>query len=104
MAEKVYPCDLRKLQSEAALEMDCGHEVITGDYTCSYSYAYRSIMGTGRIREVTEPEEKIYGLTLLMEHMEPGAEVRFVLEILERVGVYCVEVQEFTGKKREKKM
>ena len=26
MAEKVYPCDLRKLQSEAALEMDSNME------------------------------------------------------------------------------
>ena len=30
-----------------AVEMDYNHEVITGDYTCAYSYAYRSIMGNG---------------------------------------------------------
>lgn len=87
----------------AALEMDCGHEIITGDYTCSYSYAYRSIMGSGRIREVTEPEEKIHGLTVLMEHMEPGASVHFLPEMLERVGVYCIDVFEYTAKKRERK-
>lgn len=28
-----------------AIEMDCGHEVIRGDYTCSYSFAFSSIMG-----------------------------------------------------------
>lgn len=28
-----------------AVEMDCRHGLITGDYTCSYSYSYRSIMG-----------------------------------------------------------
>ena len=57
---------------DVALEMDCGHELITGDYTCSYSYAYRSLMGTGTICEVTDPEEKVHGLNLLMQHMETG--------------------------------
>ena len=28
----------------AAIEMDCMDGIITGDYTCSYSCAYRSIM------------------------------------------------------------
>ena len=37
-----------------AIEMDYMHEIITGDYTCSYSYAYRSIMGTGTVRELAE--------------------------------------------------
>ena len=87
----------------AVLEMDCGHEVITGEYTCSYSYAYRSIMGTGSVREVTAQEEKIHGLTLLMKHTDPEASVDFLPEMLERVGVYCIDVLEFTGKKREKK-
>lgn len=41
-----------------AVEMDYNHEVITGDYTCAYSYAYRSIMGNGTITEVTDPGGK----------------------------------------------
>ena len=88
---------------EVALEMDCGHEVITGDYTCSYSFAYRSIMGTGTVQEVTDTEEKIHGLTLLMAHTEPEAAVRFLPEMLDRVGVYRIDVREFTGKQREKR-
>lgn len=42
--------------------MDYNHEVITGDHTCAYSYAYRSIMGNGTITEVTDPEVKKKGL------------------------------------------
>lgn len=45
-----------------AVEMDYNHEVITGDYTCAYSYAYRSIMGNGTITEVTDPGAKKKGL------------------------------------------
>lgn len=91
------------LSPTAALEMDCGHEMIRGDYTCSYSYAYRSIMGTARIREVTDPEEKIHGLKLLMKHMEPESDLQFLPEMVEKVGVYCAEVLEFTGKERKRK-
>ena len=80
-----------------AIEMDCGHEVIRGDYTCSYSFAFSSIMGNGRIRMVENEEEKRHGLTLLMQHVE------FLPHMLQRVAVYCIEVSEFTGKHREKK-
>ena len=70
-----------------AIEMDCGHEVIRGDYTCSYSFALSSIMGNGRIRMVENEEEKRHGLTLLMQHVEAGAEIEFLPHMLQRVAV-----------------
>ena len=88
---------------EVAFEMDCGHEIIRGDYACSYSYAYRSIMGNGIIHKVENTEEKLHGLRLLMQHLEPGANMEFEPEVLERVAVYRVDVTAFTGKRREKK-
>ncbi len=42
-----------------AFEMDCGHQLMTAEQACSYSCAYRSIMGSGTIRELTEPQEEI---------------------------------------------
>ena len=87
----------------AAIEMDCRHEIITGDYTCSYSYAYRSIMGNGTIILLESEEEKRYALGKLMEHMAPEAEIEFSQEMLERTAVYRIEVEYFTGKERRKK-
>ena len=46
------------LNPDVAVEMDCCPELITGNYTCSYSYAYRSIMGKGRVSRITSDEEK----------------------------------------------
>lgn len=88
-------------EPDVAIEMDCGHKVIRGDYTCAYSFAFRSIMGNGKIRPVKEKEEKRYGLNLLMRHMEPSAEINFMDEMVERVSVYCIEVTHFTGKQRK---
>lgn len=50
--------DALKSQSPVAVEMDCRHGIITGDYTCAYSYSYRSIMGNGTVTLLETFEEK----------------------------------------------
>ena len=87
----------------AAIEMDCRHQIITGDYTCSYSYSYRSIMGNGKVRRAADEQEKVYGLTKIMEHMAPGAEIEFSPAMLERTEVFCIEMGKFTAKERKAK-
>ena len=87
---------------QVAFEMDCNHEIIEGDYACSYSYAYQSLMGKGSIKKLENPEEKTYGLTKIMEHLKPGISMEFLSEMIERTDVYCLEVESFTGKMRSK--
>ena len=89
--------------SRVAVEMDCRHEIITGDYTCSYSYAYRSIMGNGVIQRLEKPEDKMYGITKVMEHLAPDAEISFREEVLVRTEVFRIDVERFTGKERRRK-
>lgn len=86
-----------------AVEMDCCHEIITGNYTCSYSYAYRSIMGNGTIHRLEDPQEKLLGLTKIMNHMAPEAEIEFREEMLQRTEVFRIDVESFTGKERKRK-
>lgn len=88
---------------DVAIEMDCEHGIIRGDYTCSYSFAYSSIMGNGTIQKIEDEREKIHGLQLLMKHMDPQAELEFLPQMLERVAVYRIDVKEFTGKCRKQK-
>lgn len=83
-----------------AIEMDCEDGVITGDYACSYSFAYRSIMGGGRIYPVTNGEDKVYGLTRIMEHLAPGAPQAFGPGVLDRTALWRVDVTALTGKQR----
>ena len=78
-------------------------EVITGDYTCAYSYAYRSIMGNGTITEVTDPEAKKKGLGKIMAHIAPEAKIAFLPEMVERVAVWRIDIDTFTGKERRRK-
>ena len=87
----------------AAIEMDCRHQIITGDYTCSYSYAYRSIIGSGTITRLETDDDKRYALGKLMEHMAPAAALEFSPEMLGRTAVYRIDVVHFTGKERRQK-
>ena len=88
---------------EVAFEMDGSHALIRGDYACSYSYAYESIMGNGRIRVVEDHEEKIYGLSLIMKHLDADSEIFFSEDALTRTKIYCIEASHFTGKRRTAK-
>ena len=85
----------------AALELDREGGVIRGDYTCSYSFAYQSIMGTGKIRKLESESEKRYGFEKIMEHLAPEAELQFDETLLKAADVYCMEVLSFTGKERK---
>ena len=77
--------------------------MIRGTYTCSYSYAYQSITGTGKIRLLEDMEEKKQGLSRIMEHMAGEAELCFSPEMLQAVNVYCLEADAFKGKERKPK-
>ena len=83
-----------------AIEMDIEGGVTMGDYSCAYSFAYRSIMGTGRIVPVTDPAGKLHGLERIMAHLAPDAPVTFSPEAVNRVAVWRVDVGHFTGKHR----
>lgn len=86
-----------------AIEMDIEDGVISGDYSCAYSFAYRSIMGSGTIHKVEGKAAKLRGLNAIMEHMAPGSEVEFSDEAVERTAVWRIDVAEFTGKQRTAK-
>lgn len=88
---------------EVALELDVEGGVITGDYSCAYSYAYESVMAWGRIRPVTDAAEKLRGLTQVMAHMAPGAPVTFSDEAVARAAVWRIDVERISGKRREAK-
>ena len=88
---------------DVACEMDCDGGTIEGDYSFADSRAYRSIMGTGRIRPVEDAAEKLRALSLIMEHAAPGTPCEFAETAVDRVVVFRVDVREFTGKERHPK-
>ena len=87
-------------EPRVAIEMDVQDGVISGTYACAYSYAYRSIMGTGTIHRIQGTEAKRYGLTRIMQHLAPEASAGFTDQALARTNIYCIDIDHFTGKQR----
>lgn len=84
-----------------ALELDVPAGVVSGDYSCAYSYAYESIMASGVATRATDADQKVRGLTAIMAHMAPGAPVEFSPDAVKLVDVWRVDVDHLTGKRRE---
>lgn len=87
---------------QIAIEMDVQDGVISGTAPCAYSYAYRSIMGTGRISRVDEDAGKRHGLARIMAHLAPEthtAPEAFPDAVVARTNVYRIDVERFTGKR-----
>ncbi len=76
---------------------DLDHELTPADRACEWGFKYRSVIGFGRARVLTDPEAKRRGLKALMAHYgEQGYD--FAEENVDRLAVIEVEIDELTGK------
>jgi len=93
--------DIIKKNDNACFEIDCDSELIEGGQACDYGYAYKSVIGFGKIIIIENPNEKIYGLNMLMKHQtEKDVTHEFTDEQIKNVCVYKMVVSDFTGKRR----
>ena len=81
--------------------MDYDHEMIPAKYACAYNFRYASVVGRGHCEIITDVDEKIKALELLMKH-QTGED--FVMEAKHTLAVEILKitVEEFTGKRRFK--
>ena len=90
------------LHDHVCFEMDYDHEMIPAKYACAYNFRYASVVGRGHCEIITDVDEKIKALELLMKH-QTGED--FVMEVKHTLAVEVLKitVEEFTGKRRFKK-
>ena len=81
--------------------MDTSFALIEAEKACGYGCAYASVIGTGSIEFIGNPEEKALGLNLLMKQQSgKDTEHHYSEEALASVTVYKMNVDEFSGKKK----
>ncbi|MDR2803706.1 MAG: pyridoxamine 5'-phosphate oxidase family protein [Treponema sp.] len=91
-----------KKNNSACFEIDCDSGLIEGDEACKYSYAFKSVIGAGKIAVLETKDEKINGLNELMKHQTGRNETfKFDEKAVEHVTVYKLIVDEFTGKEKK---
>ncbi|MDF3005137.1 MAG: 5-nitroimidazole antibiotic resistance protein [Oscillospiraceae bacterium] len=82
-----------------AFEMDCSHQLIESEIACRNGYAYKSIIGNGSASLIDDIEEKIKGLSLIMNH-QTGKEFEMPPQAANSVAVFKIQATDFTGKSR----
>ena len=94
--------DVIKNNNNACFEIDCDTKLIEAERACSYGYAFKSIIGFGKIIILENVDEKIDGLNKIMKHQTERETVyNFTHDDLKNVCVYKMIVEEFTGKQKE---
>jgi len=85
----------------AGFEMDTGHELHQGEGACDYSMSFESVIGAGRICQVTDKEERLHGLETIMSHYG-GAGLPFNDAVLAKTCVLRLDAAAFTCKRLQK--
>ena len=93
--------DILQKNNLACFEVDSDTQLIEGENPCNYSYAFKSIIGFGKISFLEDPKEKTEALNFIMKHQTDKDTVyNFPPEMLNKVAVYKMTVDEFTGKQK----
>lgn len=82
-------------------EVDIDHELIKNEKACNWGMRYKSIIGTGKITEVTDYAEKKDALNHIMKHYGFNREkINYDESILKKTRILKLEVKELKGKKK----
>ena len=91
--------DLIRTNPRAAFIIDQALELITGPMACDWGMNYESVMGTGGIAIVKDPEERRRGLDLIMAHYGNPSPA-YLPASLEDTLVLKITITEMTGKRK----
>lgn len=91
--------DIIKRNANVAFEIDIDGKLLEGKIACEYTMKYKSIIGEGTARVVTDNEEKKSGLDIIMAQYSNLESFEYNEKALDRVEIVKIEVNTMTGKK-----
>ena len=93
--------DLIHKNPKVGFEMDTNYRLNEGDAACRYSARFQSLIGNGVMSMVTEKEEKLHGLSVIMEQHTGRRSWTFEDAMVEAVAVMKLEVTRMTCKEHK---
>ena len=101
-AKEGHKLDLIRSNPNVCIEVESDVELISGgDVACKYGASFASVIGRGRAELVSDSQEKIRGLSLLMKN-QTGREFIINEEMASTVEIIKAVISEFTAKLRPK--
>ncbi len=90
--------DLSRKLAYAGFELDAKHEVHKSENPCDFSFGYQSVIGEGRIEELTDPQEKMAALRVIMQHYSGKGDWEFPESVLAKTCVFRLTVTELSAR------
>lgn len=84
---------------KVAFELEGKIELMKGKIPCEFTMAYESVVGTGVASIIEATQEKINGLNIIMRHYSKAVDLTYKKEMLNRIMIVKIDVDEMTGKK-----
>ena len=101
-AKEGHKLELIADNPRVCVELDGEAELISGgEVPCMYGSSFASVMGRGTAEIVSDENEKIKGLSLLMKH-QTSRDFAITGEMAATVAVIRVTLDEFTAKSKPK--
>lgn len=100
-AESGRKTDILRSDPNVVFEMDTGHSLAAGSTACSCTFLYQSIMGKGVASIIEDTEEKIFGLTCIMQHYGHENLCDFKKDVLKKTQVIRLTISEWTCKQNK---
>lgn len=91
--------DVLSKGAEVAFEMDCGHALVADDIACRNGFAFKSIVGNGQAGLLTDDDEKMQALKLIMLH-QTGRDWEMPPAAANAVALFKITSTRFSGKQR----
>ena len=85
----------------AGFELDTNYQLQEADMACGYSAKYQSVIGTGRVDLIEDPEAKKQALLCIMRHQSGREDWTFSEASLDKVAVFQLEVEEISCKEHK---
>jgi nitroimidazol reductase NimA-like FMN-containing flavoprotein (pyridoxamine 5'-phosphate oxidase superfamily) len=99
-AAKGRKLDIIARNPEACVSVDTGHELVRGETGCEWGMKYRSIVGEGLVSPVSDRDERIRALDLIMAHYSGKSGFSYDEKVLSVTVILKMELTAISGKQK----
>lgn len=100
-AQEGKKIDMLRRNNRVCFQTDTEHLLVVDERSCRWSMNYASIVGIGTIHIVTDDNERLHGLKLLMQNYGKKGDTTFAAEMLQAVYVLRIDVDEISAKRKK---
>lgn len=98
-AQEGRKVELIRRLGQAGFELDCRGALAPAEKACGFTYYFGSVIGAGRVTELTDPAEKVRAMQVLMSHYSDKTDWAFPEAMMAKTAMFCLTVDELSAKR-----